>query len=635
MEDIFSVAYQQTDDEKDLEYAFFGIFDGHGGREAAQFAKDNLMEYITKNSKFWSDEDDQVLKAIREGFLETQKAMWKDLPNWRKTASGLPSTAGTTASICFIKRGKLFIGHVGDSGIILGERQSTDEDSIRKGWSSRRLTQDHKPECEPELSRIRDAGGKVVSKSGVPRVVWYRPSGGHQGPVRRSTHIDEVPFLAVARALGDLWSYNAKDDIYVVSPDPDLHVYDLNILKDRCLILGTDGVWNVVSPDMAVQSVFEAERNNEKHMIDPHGGHTWINPSKKLVDMAIDRWNACNLRADNTSVVTVMLDPPGPPRAQVLRKMHAVNKEPDTVPVPSSMGDPGTPQEQPKSKGIAIISRYPNSNDDNQKHGHNLISNSSSNVQEADEGSPTSLPPRIIHDSTKSQPMRVKPEAVVNQPPSMPLGTKSENPVQCNEVSSSDGESTPPPVPRRSQNSGGSHGPRKSLSRELAALKQSNRINEAPSPQDGPSKRTRRQSGGPTAMASKSGQRFLVSGNKQQDRPLPPLPSRRSILLPPQEDSDAENNLPNNRQTRNSNLTPGPSKKTRAPEVSPRMLRPRNTPTPMKPDRKRQRSYEPNAISSKMLRTAQPTATRASTAALKAAAAASTSRLKNLRSRMN
>ena len=37
--------------------------------------------------------------------------------------------------------------------------------------------------------------------------------------------------MAVARALGDLWSYNAKDDIYVVSPDPDLHVYDLNILK--------------------------------------------------------------------------------------------------------------------------------------------------------------------------------------------------------------------------------------------------------------------------------------------------------------------------------------------------------------------------------------------------------------------
>ena len=39
MEDVFSVAYQQTEDEKDLEYAYFGIFDGHGGREAAIFAK--------------------------------------------------------------------------------------------------------------------------------------------------------------------------------------------------------------------------------------------------------------------------------------------------------------------------------------------------------------------------------------------------------------------------------------------------------------------------------------------------------------------------------------------------------------------------------------------------------------------
>ena len=48
---------------------------------------------------------------------------------------------------------------------------------------------------------------------------------------------------------------------------------------------------------MAVQSVFEAERNNEEHMIDPNGGHTWINPSKKLVDLSINRWTSCNLRA--------------------------------------------------------------------------------------------------------------------------------------------------------------------------------------------------------------------------------------------------------------------------------------------------------------------------------------------------
>lgn len=69
-------------------------------------------------------------------------------------------------------------------------------------WKAKALTRDHKPECGDEMTRIHESGGKVVSKSGVPRVVWNRPRLGHKGPVRRSTHIDEIPFLAVARSLG-------------------------------------------------------------------------------------------------------------------------------------------------------------------------------------------------------------------------------------------------------------------------------------------------------------------------------------------------------------------------------------------------------------------------------------------------
>lgn len=43
----------------------------------------------------------------------------------------------------------------------------------------------------------------------------------------------------------------------------------------------------------------------------------WINPSKSLVDRALDRWSSTRLRADNTSVVTLMLDPPGPTHSEV------------------------------------------------------------------------------------------------------------------------------------------------------------------------------------------------------------------------------------------------------------------------------------------------------------------------------
>ena len=50
-------------------------------------------------------------------------------------------------------------------------------------------------------------------------------------------------------------------------------MYDVDAVRDRCLILATDGVWNVLNPDMAVDTVFDAERNNEKFMINPQVGH--------------------------------------------------------------------------------------------------------------------------------------------------------------------------------------------------------------------------------------------------------------------------------------------------------------------------------------------------------------------------
>lgn len=78
MEDFFCVAYQQTEDEKDLEYAFCGIYDGHGGAEAAAFAKQHLMEAIIKHKNFWSDNDEDVLRAIKDGYLATHYAMWKE-----------------------------------------------------------------------------------------------------------------------------------------------------------------------------------------------------------------------------------------------------------------------------------------------------------------------------------------------------------------------------------------------------------------------------------------------------------------------------------------------------------------------------------------------------------------------------
>lgn len=59
--------------------AFFAVFDGHGGREAAQFARDYLWEFMKKQRGFWSECDREVCTAIRKGFVACHHAMWKKL----------------------------------------------------------------------------------------------------------------------------------------------------------------------------------------------------------------------------------------------------------------------------------------------------------------------------------------------------------------------------------------------------------------------------------------------------------------------------------------------------------------------------------------------------------------------------
>jgi protein phosphatase 1D len=185
--------------------------------------------------------------------------------SWPKTASGLPSTSGTTASIAFIRKGKIYVGHVGDSGIVLGYQEDGAPPDAR--WTAKQLTHDHKPTTPAEKERIEQSGGKVKYKSGVLRVVWNRPRLGHKGPVRRSTRIDEIPFLAVARSLGDLWSYNSESDEFVVSPEPDVYVIPIDITKHRVLVFGTDGLWNMITPWAAVHSAQQTEAHNEAQII--------------------------------------------------------------------------------------------------------------------------------------------------------------------------------------------------------------------------------------------------------------------------------------------------------------------------------------------------------------------------------
>ncbi|CAL8147039.1 unnamed protein product [Orchesella dallaii] len=303
---------EETDMDLDMSlnigYTYVGIFDGHGGDSASRQASTHLENYITSHKDFDSEDDHLVLKAIKDGYLNLQRDMLLQRHTWPKSPSGRLSNCGTTATIVFIKNGKLYIGHVGDSAIILGYEDS-DSHPL---WKAKQLTTDHKPDSPAELKRILSAGGKVFGDrfgDGEPRIVYDVPviTKGGSGRVTRSTPTRQLPFLNVARSLGDFWSYNPAKEEYIVSPVPDTMVLPLDPNVHRCLILGSDGLWNALSPEHAVNIVYSVEMNGRRRLRCGRK-ETGLDAAKRLVKRALDNWARKKIRADNTSAVVVVFE---------------------------------------------------------------------------------------------------------------------------------------------------------------------------------------------------------------------------------------------------------------------------------------------------------------------------------------
>ena len=53
------------------------------------------MDFIVRQKGFWADDDDQVLKAIHEGFIQTHYAMWKELGEYLLTSFKTNSTSSS------------------------------------------------------------------------------------------------------------------------------------------------------------------------------------------------------------------------------------------------------------------------------------------------------------------------------------------------------------------------------------------------------------------------------------------------------------------------------------------------------------------------------------------------------------
>lgn len=186
----------------------FSVFDGHGGREAADYAADNLHDNILREinrveSSLDLDEfTEQVKAAMIEGFLATDQDFLSlgDLQG------------GATATTAYLSKGRIWVANVGDCRAV-----------ICQGGEAVALTHDHRPDCAKEREAVERRGGEIVRE----RV---------QG------------VLGVSRALGDreLKSYITAEPSVFCGPVSE---------SSEFLILGTDGLWDHVDNQEAVELV--------------------------------------------------------------------------------------------------------------------------------------------------------------------------------------------------------------------------------------------------------------------------------------------------------------------------------------------------------------------------------------------
>ncbi|KAJ2403672.1 phosphatase 2C [Coemansia sp. RSA 2526] len=201
--------FHQHDFEGVKGQLFMAIFDGHAGRQAAQWCGEHLAHiFLDVKSKH---PDESVPELFNRTFVEAD----------RKLAADVKTHSGCTAVAVFLeikeaedgsKQRTLYCANVGDTRAVLS-----------RNGCAKRLTYDHKGDDAHEIERISEAGGYVFNG---------RVNG----------------VLAVTRALGDA---DLKQFVIGNPYTTETRLDD----NDDLIILACDGLWDVCTDQKAVDLV--------------------------------------------------------------------------------------------------------------------------------------------------------------------------------------------------------------------------------------------------------------------------------------------------------------------------------------------------------------------------------------------
>ena len=231
----------------------FGIFDGHGGREVANYVKNHFTDIFLNSEKY---KKGNIKDAIKETYLqldknlETKEAMkeltidhfefnkqYKIEENENENEfntlkkeyiENIAYTIGCTANILIIYNNELYFANCGDTRSIL----------LKKG-EVYKMSIDHKPELPNEYSRIRKAGCNI-----------------NEGRING--------LLNLSRSIGDFQFKLRKDlkqEEQAVTCNPDI-LFENKSDYDDFIVIGCDGVWECISNEGMNGFIYDKFKNS-------------------------------------------------------------------------------------------------------------------------------------------------------------------------------------------------------------------------------------------------------------------------------------------------------------------------------------------------------------------------------------
>lgn len=210
MEDTYQVCENLTDSENLAQrISMYGVFDGHGGNRASDFVSSELPGLLRDHPEIHSHPDRALVAAF-----ERADEMWLD----RANQQGLDD--GSTAIVALVVGRMLYLANLGDCRAVLSQ------DGGPEGGRAIDLSHDHKPIRADEKARIEALGGRIKFHG------TWRVEGA----------------LAVTRAFGD------RRYKRFLTATPEVTCHRLTD-QDHFLILASDGLWDVLTSQDAVDQV--------------------------------------------------------------------------------------------------------------------------------------------------------------------------------------------------------------------------------------------------------------------------------------------------------------------------------------------------------------------------------------------